>query len=699
MKSGSHLFRIIICLVLCCSLIFSCLHVKTEAVALEATLGIGVAAILLLLAAGVIFRPQTHEEIKAIGQNFQTHMYKWGEENNKTDIVDVWIQGIQVDLTGGSGGRDPRILVDNAISAGISLWIINIIEDLIKVENTFDEPSFGFTVTGAEKSSSSYIPEDSLEFLAQSYPEQIWDCFPLLGVNKYVMITCISSTSPYNIYGYYFDENGIFTIGYFTNPLGNVHASLFGIYELSEFTLIDSKPLTTSVYNKSYDSPIFYSKAYAEQYPDFLTSDVLAFNFDASKPVYKQYAYAPSLYGVVYNFYSKEAEASGWSSSGESRVLVSDLYTKGYYPQISTVSWNIQYPVIEPDTMVGDIVDGVQSGDLDTEDIPVTGIDYSMIFPDNVDLLEGIQNVGDMMSSGDLTLDEYHNITDVGSSTAAKPIFVSDIPLGSSITYKQGVAASPITVIASSSDGGTVSYEWYRYGTDASGKVYPVEVLGTTNSFAPPTTDVGTAYYHCRVINTNADGLVAYNYSTAIEIVVEPSAGTDPNPGTDPDTGVDDEEKIVAGVTGAWNNSIKQSLQDLLDNVFKQNTSNQQEDDEKQGGVYADQIIGMVPDYSADFLPPLRNLADSLGYTGTSCVLTMPAITVPAVGNLFSETTFLEETSINFEDYFSKMPSTLLTIVRTVFDITIVLFCLREAMGLFQGAFTGFKKPKEDSNE
>ena len=332
---------------------------------------------------------------------------------------------------------------------------------------------------------------------------------------------------------------------------------------------------------------------------------------------------------------------------------------------------------------------------FETEDIPVMDMDVSMVLPGNTTPLEGVQQIGQLMGSGELTLDEYRDMVSVGSPAAEKPVFAVNLPFNSSITYNMNAAASPITVIATVPEGCSLTYEWYRYGIDSDGKPYAPDVISYSNSFTPPTSTLGTTYYYCKVTNTTPDNLVAYNYSSAIEIIVV--EGTSPDPGSDPDT--DEEDKIYQGVTGAWNDAIKGSLQDILDKVFKQNSSDQSNEDKDKGGVYVDQITGMVPDYSKDILPPVRNLANSLGYTGTTCILTMPAITVPSVGNLFSETRLLDEQSINFEDYFNKMPPVLLSIVRALFDITVVIFCAREAMGLFQNGFTGFKKPKGDNDE
>jgi formylglycine-generating enzyme required for sulfatase activity len=64
-----------------------------------------------------------------------------------------------------------------------------------------------------------------------------------------------------------------------------------------------------------------------------------------------------------------------------------------------------------------------------------------------------------------------------------------------------------LTVTASVTDGGTLTYQWYSNDTDSDSGGSPV---GTnSSSFTPPTTSLGTIYYYVEVTNTipdNGDG-------------------------------------------------------------------------------------------------------------------------------------------------------------------------------------------------
>jgi len=81
---------------------------------------------------------------------------------------------------------------------------------------------------------------------------------------------------------------------------------------------------------------------------------------------------------------------------------------------------------------------------------------------------------------------------------AARPLITVD-PLDG--VYLPGAAVTPLSVTASSPDGGTLSYQWYSETTKYSNGT---AVAGATNaSFTPPTAAAGTLYYYAEVTNTN----------------------------------------------------------------------------------------------------------------------------------------------------------------------------------------------------
>jgi hypothetical protein len=69
-------------------------------------------------------------------------------------------------------------------------------------------------------------------------------------------------------------------------------------------------------------------------------------------------------------------------------------------------------------------------------------------------------------------------------------------------TYGDGDTANPLTVGASVSDGGTLSYQWYSNTANSATGGTAISTA-TTASYTPPITTNGTVYYYVVVTNTN----------------------------------------------------------------------------------------------------------------------------------------------------------------------------------------------------
>ena len=92
--------------------------------------------------------------------------------------------------------------------------------------------------------------------------------------------------------------------------------------------------------------------------------------------------------------------------------------------------------------------------------------------------------------------------------------------------YLQHDAAEPLTVKAQVSDGGTLSYQWYRNVDRSDSGPYRKEIEGATGAtYTPPTDTLGTIYYSCQVTNTLPTGETAFENSTPAGVTVT-EAGT-----------------------------------------------------------------------------------------------------------------------------------------------------------------------------
>ena len=84
-------------------------------------------------------------------------------------------------------------------------------------------------------------------------------------------------------------------------------------------------------------------------------------------------------------------------------------------------------------------------------------------------------------------------VIDSTKTNAEKPVSITGIT--GTTKYKQGDTASALTIEATVTDGGNLSYQWYKN---------EVKITGATSaSYTPDTTTAGTFIYKVRVTNTN----------------------------------------------------------------------------------------------------------------------------------------------------------------------------------------------------
>ena len=105
--------------------------------------------------------------------------------------------------------------------------------------------------------------------------------------------------------------------------------------------------------------------------------------------------------------------------------------------------------------------------------------------------------VSSRIYSGDETL--YAHWIDNGRPEYAQSPVITVQP--ENAQYSAGDPASPLTVQAGVTDGGTLFYQWYR---SADGSTTGGTKVGTNSpSFTPDTSAEGTYYYYCVITNTN----------------------------------------------------------------------------------------------------------------------------------------------------------------------------------------------------
>jgi len=106
---------------------------------------------------------------------------------------------------------------------------------------------------------------------------------------------------------------------------------------------------------------------------------------------------------------------------------------------------------------------------------------------------------------------------------AATPTITSQ---PTSATYKLNAAASALTVAASTSDGGAITYQWYRSNDDSNATKADDVMVGSGDEFTPPTNMTGKKYYYAVATNRKAGFDEATVTSNVAEITITFDAAT-----------------------------------------------------------------------------------------------------------------------------------------------------------------------------
>lgn len=100
----------------------------------------------------------------------------------------------------------------------------------------------------------------------------------------------------------------------------------------------------------------------------------------------------------------------------------------------------------------------------------------------------------------------------------AKPELTTN--LSGSVTYEIADAAEPLTVEATTSDEGEITYQWYQSFTNTNGGGTIIEGA-TENTFTPPTKEAGIVYYYVVATSTIQNSTNRITSETAEVVVSE----------------------------------------------------------------------------------------------------------------------------------------------------------------------------------
>ncbi len=100
-----------------------------------------------------------------------------------------------------------------------------------------------------------------------------------------------------------------------------------------------------------------------------------------------------------------------------------------------------------------------------------------------------------------------------------KPVMIRD--LGNEDVYALNDKAEELSIVATVSDGGVLSYQWYRNNVEVNGGGTPIEGA-TKNVYLPPTSEYGTVFYYA-VVTNNVDDHIQMITTKTQKVTVEES--------------------------------------------------------------------------------------------------------------------------------------------------------------------------------
>lgn len=138
-------------------------------------------------------------------------------------------------------------------------------------------------------------------------------------------------------------------------------------------------------------------------------------------------------------------------------------------------------------------------------------------------------------------------------------------------------------------------------------------------------------------------------------------------------------------------NQIKANQDKNTDKVI-QNQKDLQEkekkDSEDGGNSSSKKAQDSIPQVDGGFLTAIKSLVNSMSYTGIEAKLPIPKAYIPALAGM-EETVLIPEQEYDMSQAITDyVPTTLLTLIKHLFTIALVLFCVKELYGLIQYVLT-----------
>lgn len=342
----SRLLRCFVCFFLICCFLINCSPIRTEAIAIGATVVTGSAAagilgLLFSMAMGVVFVELTADKIVSVGENLSAFLADYyADDQETTNSVTGYLNDLTYSFGGsgddgtGNGDNDNKItLMPDTIAAGLVAWILHMYKKG-GFEAFGEEAAPGYTFYGEHCLVTAPATTDSLPYATLLYS-------PSTGAYRYYL-----TSLPLAVY---------------TWSDGDIDLRTQGTKSTSQAsTLSDSADVSWTV------------------------------NSVQSNSTARLYNLTSYGFSIV------------WSNCDIVDYTNYDLVVFEGSP-----ATNVQKEIVVPDIYVGDIPQQIEDGSYDEDDLKLPYINHGNLFGNHTNYVDALNDVSTQLKDGSMTYDQY----------------------------------------------------------------------------------------------------------------------------------------------------------------------------------------------------------------------------------------------------------------------------------------------------
>lgn len=139
------------------------------------------------------------------------------------------------------------------------------------------------------------------------------------------------------------------------------------------------------------------------------------------------------------------------------------------------------------------------------------------------------------------------------------------------------------------------------------------------------------------------------------------------------------------------------NTEQAVDNANKKAEEREKQETKTGGDNATNDTTNAMPSVDEGFANSLKTFVNSMSYNGTEALLPIPKTSIPAMAGVTDEITLISAQDYDLSAAINQyIPETLLQLIRHLFTIALVLYCVYELYGLIQYVLTLKKGGKDE---